>query len=121
MQQTEGDKTNLSSVYITLNGEKTIVASPHFCEGIRDKIRFWKVIRVPENVGKCKRVGSEQPVATNEATVGESVTVLIRPDAKDVVVLLVDKLCKVSYEERGRGRGRNKAKRGAETGDDEEE
>jgi hypothetical protein len=106
---------------VTLNGEKAIVTSTHFSEGIRNKIRFWKVIRMAENVRECKGVGGEETVAIDEAAVGEGVTILVCPGVKDIVVLLIDDLGEVSDEKRGRRRRRKKAERGAETGYDEDE
>jgi hypothetical protein len=108
-------------VNITLNSEEAIMASAHFCEGIGDKIRFWKVVGMTENVGEGNGIGGEQTVAVDKATVGEGVTILVCPVAKDVVVLLVEELCEISDEKGGRRWGRKEAERGAETGYDETE
>jgi hypothetical protein len=106
-------------VNVTLDGEEAIVASARFCEGIRNKIRLWKVVRMSENVGEGKGVGSEEAIAADEATVGESVTIQLYPVAKEVILIFIYQLSEISYEERGRGRRRKKAERGTETGDDD--
>jgi len=46
-------------VHVTLGGEEAIMPCPHFCKGIRDKVGFWKVISMPEDVGESKRVGGK--------------------------------------------------------------
>jgi hypothetical protein len=108
-------------VYITLGGEEAIMAYAHVYEGVRNEIRFWKVIGVPEDVRESKRVGGKQAMAVEEAVVGESVAILFCPSAKDVVILLVGYLSQISDEERGRGRRGKKTKRRADTGNDDEE
>jgi hypothetical protein len=106
-------------VNVTLGGEEAIVAGARFCEGNRNKIRLWKVISMSENVGEGKGIGSEETIAADEATVGESVTIELYPVAKDVILFFVYQLSEVSNEERGRRRRRKKAERGTKTGDED--
>lgn len=65
------------------------MASPHLGEGIRDELRFWKVVGVAEDVGKSGWIGSKQSMAIDKTTVGEGVAELFCPGVNDVVVLLV--------------------------------
>jgi hypothetical protein len=76
-------------VYITLSGEETIMTCPHLGEGICDERWLWKVIGVPEDVREGGRIGGEQSMAIEEATVCKGLAVLFYPGANDVVVLLV--------------------------------
>jgi hypothetical protein len=121
MEPTERERTDLSSVNITLNSEEAVVASTHFSEGIGDKVWLWKVVGMTENVGEGNGIGGEQTVAVDEATVGEGVTILVCPVVKDVVVLLVEELREISDEKGGRRGRRQETERGAETGYDEKE
>lgn len=82
-------RTDLSLVYVTLSGEETVVTSTHLGEGFCDELWFWKVIGVPEDVREGGRVGGEQSMAIEEATVCKGVAVLFYPGMYDVVVLLV--------------------------------
>ena len=97
------------------------MASPHLGEGIRDKLRLWKVISVAEDVGKSGWIGSKQSVAIDKTTVGKGVAVLLCPGMNDVAVLLVVKLSQVSEKEGRRGRGWEKTERRAETGNENKE
>jgi hypothetical protein len=65
-------------VYITLSGEETIMTSAHLCEGFRDELWFRKVIGMPEDVREGGRVGGEQSVAIEEATVCKGVADQLR-------------------------------------------
>lgn len=81
-----------------MSSDEAIVTCAHFCEGIGDKIGFWKVIRVAKNVGKRERVDGKQPRRIQEATVGKGVAVLLRPGVQDVVIFLVGQLGQVPYK-----------------------
>ena len=76
-------------MYITLCGEETIVTGAHLGEGFCDKLWFWKVIGVPEDVREGSWIGGKQSMAIEEATVCECLAVLLYPGMNDVVVLLV--------------------------------
>jgi len=76
-------------VYITLSGEETIMTCAHLGEGFCDELWLWKVIGVPEDVREGRRIGGEQSMAIEEATVCKSLAKLFYPGVYDVVVLLV--------------------------------
>ena len=46
-------------MHLTLGGEETIMTSTHLGEGIRDKLGFWKVIGVSEDVRESGWIGGE--------------------------------------------------------------
>lgn len=83
------EKTDLSPVYITLSSEETFMTSAHLCEGFCDELWFWKVIGVPEDIREGRRIGGEQSMAIEEATVCECLAILFYPGMNDVAVLLV--------------------------------
>jgi hypothetical protein len=82
-------ETDLSLVRVTLGGNETIMAGSHLCEGVRDEIRFRKVIGVAEDVGERVRVDCKEARSIEKATVGKGMAVLLYPRVKDMVVLLV--------------------------------
>ena len=87
--QLRRDKTDLSPVYLALGSEETIMTSPHLGEGIRDKLRLWKVISVAEDVRKSGWIGSKQSGAVDKTTVGKGVAILLCPGMNNIAVLLV--------------------------------
>lgn len=80
---------DLSFVYITLSGEKTVMTCAHLGEGLCDELWFWKVICMPKDVREGRRIGGKQSMAIEEATVRKGLAVLFYPRMNDVVVLLV--------------------------------
>jgi len=76
-------------VYIALGSEETVMTSAHLGERFCDELWFRKVIGVAEDVRERGRVGGEQSMAVEEATVCERLAELFYPGMDDVAVLLV--------------------------------
>lgn len=114
-------RTHLFPVHVTLCGEEALVACGHAREAVTNEVGLGVVVAAAHDVIDCKRVGSHESTAADEAAVDESGAVRGRPTRDEACVLLVMHLAQVAHEERGRRGTWEVAEGGARLAEEEKE
>ena len=85
---------------LALNNDQSLVPRSHSGQTVSDKVWFWVLVRVAEDMCDCEWVGCHEPAAPDEAAVDESRAVRGLPARDEPVVFLVVHLREVAHDER---------------------